>query len=134
MYEYILQPERIMTNEEYTATWKRYQAAWSKVSAQERKELLRGSVAPDAIYTDPMSECHGLEELMVKIEQSQQKTPGASFENTRFLSHHQQGLSDWTMRDSEGATVATGNSYARFNEKGLLIQMTGFFELPKKPS
>ena len=123
-----------MTNEEYTATWKRYQAAWSAIGAAERKELLQGSVAADALYTDPTSECHGLQELTAKIEQSQEKTPGASFENTKFLSHHQQGLSSWTMRNSEGATVATGNSYARFNAEGLLIQMTGFFELPGKSS
>ena len=123
-----------MTNEEYVATWKRYQAAWSDVSAANRKELLEGSVSANAIYTDPTSECRGLQELIAKIEQSQQKAPGASFENTKFLSHHQQGFSSWTMQNSEGATIATGNSYARFNQEGLLIQMTGFFELPGKSS
>ena len=123
-----------MTNEEYMATWKRYQAAWSDISAAERKELLEGSVSAHAVYTDPTGECHGLQELIAKIEQSQQKTPGAFFENTKFLSHHQQGLSSWTMRNSERATIATGNSYARFNQEGLLIQMTGFFELPGKSS
>ena len=124
----------MMTNEEYTATWKRYQAAWPDISTGERKELLQGSVAADAVYTDPTIECHGLQELMAKIAQSQEKTPGASFENTKFLCHHQQGLSNWTMRNGEGATVATGNSYTRFNDEGLLIQMTGFFELPGNPS
>ncbi len=121
-------------NEEYLATWKRYQAAWSDISAEERKTLLSGSVAPDAYYSDPTNECHGLQELIVKIEQSQQKTPGATFGNTKFLTHHQQGLSSWTMHSKEGATLATGNSYARFNAEGLLIQMTGFFELPGKSS
>ena len=121
-------------NEEYLATWKRYQAAWSDISSEERKTLLSGSVAADAVYTDPTNECHGLQQLIAKIEQSQQKTPGATFENTKFLTHHQQGLSSWTMRSKEGATLATGNSYARFNAEGLLIQMTGFFELPGKSS
>ncbi len=119
-----------MTREEYLATWKRYQAAWADISTGEREQLLQSSVSVDAVYTDPTSECHGLQELMAKIEQSQQKTPGASFENTKFLSHHQQGWSSWAMRNKEGATVATGNSYARFNPEGLLVQMTGFFELP----
>ncbi len=64
-------------NEEYLATWKRYQAAWSDISAEERKTLLSGSVAADAVYTDPTNECHGLQELIARIEQSQQKTPGA---------------------------------------------------------
>lgn len=121
-------------NQEYLATWKRYQAAWSDIGAEERTTLLIGSVAADAVYTDPTNECHGLQELIAKIEQSQQKTPGASFENTKFLTHHQQGLSSWTMRNKEGATLATGNSYARFNAEGLLIQMTGFFELPGRSS
>ncbi len=121
-------------NKEYLATWKRYQAAWSDISSEQRKAFLSGSVAADAVYSDPTNECHGLQELTAKIEQSQQKTPGASFENTKFLTHHRQGLSSWTMRNKEGATLATGNSYARFNAEGLLIQMTGFFELPGKSS
>ena len=121
-------------NEEYLATWKRYQAAWSNISSEERKTLLSGSVAADAVYSDPTNVCHGLQELIAKIEQSQQKTPGAVFENTKFLTHHQQGLSNWTMRNKEGAALATGSSYARFNAEGMLIQMTGFFELPGKSS
>lgn len=123
-----------MTHEEYLATWKRYQAAWSNISLDERKTLLDSSVAPDAAYSDPTSECSGLEELMAHIGKSQAKTPGASFENTKFLSHHGQGMSNWTMKNGQGATVATGTSYARFNDKGLLVQMTGFFELPAKSS
>lgn len=121
-------------HEEYLATWTRYQAAWSDISSEERKALLKESVAADAVYTDPTNECRGLEELIAKIEQSQRKTPGPSFENTRLLTHHQQALSSWTMRSKEGTALATGNSYARFNAEGLLVQMTGFFELPGKSS
>ena len=119
-------------DEAYLATWKRYQAAWSDISSVERQALLSGSVAANAVYSDPTNECHGLQELIATIEQSQQTTPGACFENTKFLTHHQQGLSSWTMQNKEGTTLATGSSYARFDAEGLLIQMTGFFELPGK--
>ena len=123
-----------ISQSEYLATWKRYQAAWSAISKEERAELLAGSVAQDAVYSDPTVVCNGLEELTAKIEQSQEKTPGALFQNTRFLTHHQQGMSEWSMLDARGATLATGSSYACFNDKGLLVQMTGFYELPGQKS
>ena len=69
--------------------------------------------------------------MIAHIEGSQEKRLGASFRNDKFLDHHDQGLSEWTMFDGKSAIVATGTSYARFGDDGRLIQMTGFFE-PKK--
>lgn len=117
-----------MPNEAYLSTWKTYQAAWSNISAEERKTLLDASVSTNCVYTDPTDECHGIPALIAHIERSQQKYPGASFRNDRFLHHHDQGLSEWTMFNGDGKTVATGTSYARFSEDGKLIQATGFFE------
>ena len=118
-----------MSNQDYLYTWNTYQAAWSDISSEERKKLLHSSVAQDAIYSDPGSECHGLDELSVRIEASQKKYPGASFRNEKFLEHHQQGLFSWKMHDAHGKLIAVGTSYARFGSDGLLAQMTGFFEL-----
>ena len=123
-----------MPNGAFLSTWKTYQAAWSDISAEERKELLRDSVSANCVYADPTAECRGIDELISKIEDSQKQYPGASFENTKFLDHHDQGLSNWTMHDATGGTVAVGTSYARFGQDGLLVQMTGFFEPAPKAS
>ena len=117
-----------MPTEAYLSTWKTYQAAWSDISSEERRTLLESSVSADAVYTDPGSECHGLDELIGKIEDSQKKFPGASFHNEKMLDHHGQGLFTWKMEDPEGKVIAVGTSYARFGDNGLLKQMSGFFE------
>ncbi|NML67988.1 nuclear transport factor 2 family protein [Hymenobacter sp. RP-2-7] len=116
-----------MQNEAQLATWNAYQAAWAGSSAAEREQLLARSVADDATYADPTTECQGRTALMAHIEQSQQQRPGATFQNDKFLVHHDQALSWWTMRGVDGATLATGTSYARFGDDGRLTQMTGFF-------
>ncbi len=118
-----------MANEAYLKTWNIYQSAWSDVSADERQNLLSRSVASDAVYTDPGSECHGTAELIAKIKESQKAYPGASFHNEKMLDHHRQGLFTWKMHDEKGKVIALGTSYARFGADDLLTQMTGFFEL-----
>lgn len=120
-----------MAAEAKLQTWKTYQSAWSDLSDDERRTLLAQSVVEDCIYTDPTDSCEGVEALIAHIEGSRKKMPGARFQNDKFLDHHDQGLSEWTMFDSEGSVVATGTSYALFGTDGRLTQMTGFFE-PKQ--
>ena len=123
-----------MSNEAYLSTWKTYQSAWSDISPTERRKLLESSVAENCVYTDPTAEAHGLDELIAKIERSQQSNPGVSFKNDKLLDHHEQGLSHWTMFDRNGAELLKGTSYARFGDDGRLSQMTGFFEVLPKAS
>ncbi len=120
-----------MANDAYLNTWNIYQSAWSDIGAEERRSLLAKSVAENCVYSDPTDHCDGIDALITHIEGSHKKVPGARFRNDKFLDHHGQGLSDWTMFDGKGEVVATGTSYARFGADGRLIRMTGFFE-PKK--
>ena len=117
-----------MTDKAKLATWTTYQAAWSDIPDEERRTLLAKSVDARCAYSDPTDSCVGVEALIARIEQSQKKMPGARFQNDKFLNHHDQGLSEWTMFDGKGAKFATGTSYARFGADGRLTQMTGFFE------
>lgn len=111
--------------------WNVYQSAWAAMAGDERRALLAKSVADDCAYSDPTDNCEGVDALIAHIETSQAKMPGARFHNDKFLDHHDQGLSNWTMFDGKGAVVATGTSYARYGVDGRLTQMTGFFELKK---
>ncbi len=117
-----------MQNDAYLSTWKTYQSAWSERTTAQRLALLERSVAEDCLYSDPTGLCRGRTELLERIERTQERFPGASFENTAFASHHDQGLSHWTMHASDGETIAAGISYARFREDGRLTVMTGFFD------
>ena len=120
-----------MTDEAKLTAWTDYQAAWSDISDEERRALLGRSVAESCVYSDPTSNCDGVEALICHIKQSQKKMPGARFQNDEFLDHHEHGLSEWTMFDGKGTKVTTGTSYARFGADGLMTQMTGFFEQKK---
>ena len=120
-----------MTDQAKLDTWIAYQAAWSAMPSDDRRALLVTSVDERCVYSDPTSNCDGIDALVAHIEQSQKKMPGARFQNDKFLDHHEHGLSEWTMFDGKGAKVTTGTGYARFGPDGRMTQMTGFFEQKK---
>ncbi len=118
-----------MPNEAYLATWTTYQSAWSSdIGTSERRELLTRTVAEDCVVTDPSDQCHGHEELIAKIGRSNQRFPGASFQNDTFTEHHAQALIGWTMLDGAGKAFVQGMSYIRFGADGRLTHLTGFFD------
>lgn len=119
-----------MNGEARLKTWNTYQAAWGPIDVDERRRLLEQSVAADCVYTDPASQIEGRDALMDRIHQTQLKFPGAHFRNDSFLEHHGQGLFRWTMYDGGGRVFVKGESFGRFGDDGLLVQATGFFEIP----
>ena len=123
-----------MNSEIHLKTWNAYQRAWGPVHESEREELLGSSVSEDVLYTDPLSQIRGLQELKARIAESQRKFTGAYFRNDSFLEHHDQGLFLWTMYDREGCVFVKGSSFGRFGTDGRLAQATGFFEVPSKKS
>lgn len=118
----------VATKDRFLAAWNTYQAAWSGVSDTERQRMLDESVAPDCVYTDPVSVSRGHRELTAKMQATQRNFPGATFRNDKFAQHHGQAISNWTMFDENGSAIFTGTSYARYGADGRLAQMTGFFE------
>lgn len=114
-------------------TFETYQSAWKHgTPPAERQRLLDTSVAPDCVYQDPGTECHGHAELTAKIEDANRKGPGASFRNDRFLEHHGKAVIQWTMFDGAGEEYAKGASYVQFGADGRLTHMTGFYDPPTK--
>jgi SnoaL-like protein len=118
----------VAAEDRFLAVWNTYQAAWSGVSGSERQRMLDESVAPDCVYTDPTSVSRGHRELTAKMQATQRNFPGAMFRNDKFVQHHGQAISNWTMLDGNGTAIFTGTSYARYGDDGRLAQMTGFFE------
>jgi SnoaL-like domain len=123
-----------MNNEDRLKTWNLYQSAWGPIGVEERRSLLERSVAQHCVYTDPASQTHGLDELAARIDQSQARFPGARFRNDSFLEHHDQALFHWTMYDGNDDVFVHGSSFGRFDDQGLLVQMTGFFKAPSSSS
>lgn len=118
----------VTTEDPFLTVWNTYQAAWSGLSDSERQAMLDQSVAPDCVYTDPASVSRGHGELTAKMQATQRNFPGAVFRNEKFLQHHGQAISHWTMLDRTGTAIFTGTSYARYADDGRLAQLAGFFE------
>ena len=118
-----------MNGNDRQITWDRYTSAWKAVDAKEKAAALATSVAPTCVYTDPLVQVDGHEALVDYMLGFHQQMPGAWFETTWFLSHHDRSIARWNMRSGEGTVVGEGISYGVYDEQGMLVAMTGFFEV-----
>ncbi len=123
-----------MSGSAHRATFVTYQSAWLLgLTTAERLARLRQSVVENCVYQDPGVTCHGYPELLAKIDDANQKGPGARFRNDRFLEHHDKAIVNWTMFDGAGDDYAQGASYVEFAADGRLARMTGFYDAPDRP-
>lgn len=112
------QPERII--------WETYAESW-KVPADEKKARYVDSLAPDCVYTDPLTQAQGWDELLAYMVEFHQQVPGGHFVTKRFEVHHDVSLAHWDMVAGDGSVVGEGASYGRYGDDGKLVAMTGFF-------
>ncbi len=113
------------------AIWEQYVSAWKATAAADKHAALAGSVDPTCIYRDPLVCAEGHEALVEYMLGLHQQLPGAHFETTYFLAHHDRSIAKWNMRDGGGAIVGEGVSYGEYAAAGRLVAMTGFFETPQ---
>jgi hypothetical protein len=118
-----------MTLENLQQLWKSYQDAYADIPLVQREHLLRQSVADDVLFTSPIVEGYGLGNLLEHIAQFQKQFPGARFQSNKLFTHHGQLLSEWTMYNKDGSEFITAHSYARFDERGLLTHLAGFWKV-----
>ena len=115
-----------MNEDRYYATWRIYQAAWEDVDAAHRRQLLAESVAATCVYSDPLAECRGIDEIGARIERARSEAPGISFRNDEFRRHHDHCVAVWRRLTASGEPDFVGTSYGRFGDDGRLVQITGF--------
>jgi len=86
-------------------------------------------VEEEVAFSNPDTQGKGLGDLTVHIEDFQRQFPGAWFRGNKLIVHHGQLLAEWTMFNGDGTEFLTGNSYARFDETGMLTELAGFWKL-----
>ncbi|MEQ1506805.1 MAG: nuclear transport factor 2 family protein [Myxococcota bacterium] len=116
-----------MTREQ---VWERYVAAWKAGSADEKRALLRGSVADGCVYTDPVVRVEGHDALVDYMMGFLSQVPGGHFVTDRFFAHAAGSAARWTMRSGDGAPLGEGISVGAYDDRGHLVAMTGFFDVP----
>jgi len=111
-------------------TWETYTKSWSETDPNKRMQLLKESLSPQCVYTDPNVQASGYENLSGYMTQFQKSAPGARFVTTEFVEHHDRSLVHWNMTDDKGKILGTGASFAVYGDDGRLLQMSGFFAAP----
>jgi hypothetical protein len=130
--ESTMNQDAVTTADTLQQNYDSYLAAYSDIAPTERERLLRQSVTNDVMSINPEGESHGIVDLMKHIEQFQKQKPGTRFKSNKLIAHHDQFLSEWTMYSKNGSALAIAHTYGRFNEKGLITYLIGFFEQPQK--
>jgi hypothetical protein len=114
------------------AIWENYASAWKEATARGKADALRQSVASACVYTDPATIARGHEELIAYMLAFHLQVPGGHFVTTYFLAHHDVSVAKWNMVSGDGTVIGDGVSYGQYNEQGMLVAMTGFFEAPSQ--
>ncbi len=104
-------------------------SSWKVQSRDEKFNLYKTCLDPLCIYTDPLGQVKGWDELVNTMLDFHQQIPGGHFATTWFLAHHDRCIAKWQMLNTEGNMLSEGISYGEFNSQGKLSSMTGFFEL-----
>lgn len=114
---------------DHAAVWQAYTDVWQ--AGSDRRAVFEATLAPECIYTDPLVQARGYDELDAYVRDFQRQVPGGRFVTEQFAVHHDLGLVHWTMRDGAGQRLSGGTSFAEFAEDGRLQRMTGFFDVPE---
>ncbi len=117
-----------MSNHEQT--WETYTAAWKATTAEEKQALFRKSLNTECVYTDPLTQARGWDELLRYMLEFHQQVPGGHFNTTEFMTHHNRSIAKWEMKNANGTVIGDGVSYGEYDDGGRLLVMTGFFDTP----
>jgi hypothetical protein len=112
------------------ATWEKYVSAWKEAAPHSKAAVLAECAAPGCVYQDPLTAANGQAALVDYMLDFQRQVPGGHFVTTAFHTHHDASLAQWQMVGGDGAVLGHGTSVGRYDEGGLLVAMTGFFDVP----
>ena len=118
-------------NDERRHIWERYVRSWQVASEPGIRDLYATCLAPACVYTDPLTQAKGWDELAAYMVGFQQQIPGGHFLTEQFLAHHGRSVARWKMLNGDGVCLGEGISYGEYDEQNRLVTMTGFFEPPE---
>ena len=120
-------------NDDLRDVWERYVRSWKVAAVAEKREMFRSCLAPACVYTDPLTQAKGWDELAAYMVGFHEQIPGGHFVTEQFLAYDRRSVARWKMLNGAGAAVSEGISYAEYDERHRLVTMTGFFETPGGP-
>ncbi len=110
--------------------WETYSSAWKAKTAEEKRTLFEQSLSKTCVYSDPVAQAQGWDELTAYMLEFHKLFPGAYFSTTEFIEHHDRSIAKWDMLDANNQKISDGVSYGEYNKEGQLTSMNGFFQVP----
>lgn len=116
-----------MESNSHQNIWEIYTRSWSERDASKRLQLFESCLSPDCVYTDPLIQAAGYDQLSGYMLELHKSVPGVRFVTNDFKNHHDQSLTHWNMIDGDGNILSQSASYGLYGADSRLLQMTGFF-------
>lgn len=117
-------------NNNFKETWEIYVASWKADTETEKRKLFKKALDPNCQYHDPLTKTKGWDELVEYMLAFHQQIPGGYFATKSFFAHSNKSVATWDMKNGD-MVIGNGISYAEYNDQGVLVSMTGFFEPPQ---
>lgn len=116
----------------YRDIWERYASSWKAETVDDKRALFEGSLDPECVYTDPLTQARGWQPLLDYMVEFHKQVPGGHFVTKEFFTHHQRSVARWNMVTGDGTVIGEGISYGEYTDAGKLRTMTGFFDQPQQ--
>jgi len=115
-------------SQNFNKIWEIYTSAWKAETSDDKRNIFETCLDAGCEYNDPLVVTIGWDELITYMLDFHKQVPGGHFVTNYFLSHHNQSIAKWEMKNGEELVIGEGISYGKYNKSGKLISMTGFFE------
>jgi len=113
--------------------WDSYSNAWKVSTEAEKRKLYSQCLSPECTYRDPLRVAQGWDALVSYMLEFHEMIPSGHFVTREFKVHNNRCMATWDMCAADGSAIGEGVSFGEFNEAGLLVSMTGFFDPPNSP-
>ena len=116
-----------MTQQTLEQIYNAYLGAYGITNAADRDRLLSQCVAREITSVLPNEENRGIAQLSLHIERFQNSRPRTHFRSKVLSVHHEQFLASLVLCSEDEQVLANAHVYGRFNGRGLLTYLIGFF-------
>src|SRR4051812_43253851 len=99
------------------AVWEQYVTSWKTESPAEKQALFEACLAPNCVYTDPLTQATGWQELLAYMVEFHAQVPGGHFVTEQFIAHHGKSIARWRMLNGAAAVMGEGISYGEYDER-----------------
>ena len=109
------------------SVWEVYTSSWKAESKDEKRAIFARCLDVRCEYNDPNKKTKSWDEFLDHMLGFHEQVPGGHFVTKQFMTHNNQSIARWEMKNGDHAVIGEGISYGKYQDGGKLISITGFF-------